>query len=63
MTNFANEWPPTCLHVSGGISAPVAAATGTGMSAFGLGAAVRKPATVDARYTAQGDHRAWSPPV
>jgi hypothetical protein len=63
MTNIANEWAPTWLHVSGGISASVATATGSGMSAFGLAAAVRKPATVDARYTAQGDHRAWSPPV
>jgi hypothetical protein len=59
MTNIANEWAPACTHVSGGISVPA----GTGMSAFGLTAAARKPWTVDARYTAQGAHRAWSPPV
>ena len=59
MTNIANEWAAACTHASGGISV----STGTGMSAFGLAAAVRKPWTVDARYTAQGAHRAWSPPV
>ena len=59
MTNFAAEWAAACTHVSGGISV----STGTGMSAFGLAAAARKPWTVDARYATQGDPRAWSPPV
>ena len=55
----AKSGAAACTHASGGISV----STGTGMSAFGLAAAVRKPWTVDARYTAQGAHRAWSPPV
>jgi hypothetical protein len=58
MTNIANEWAPACAHVPG-----MSASSGTAMSAFWLATAVRKPATVDAHYTAQGDHRAWSPPV
>ena len=63
MTNIANDWAAACTHASGGISLSVGTAMGTGMSAFGLAAATRKPWTVDARYATQGDPRAWSPPV
>ena len=63
MTNIATGWSAACTHVPGGAGTSMSWTTGSGMSAFGLAVIVRKPATVDARYTAQGDHRAWSPPV
>lgn len=59
MSNTVTGWAAACTHASLGMSA----SWGAGMSAFGIAATVRKPATVDARYTAQGARRAWSPPV
>jgi hypothetical protein len=52
-------WAATCTHGAGAVGV----SGGTGMSSFALAGIVRKPATVDARYEAQGDPRAWSPPV
>jgi hypothetical protein len=53
-------WAATCTHVAGGAGV----SGGTRMSSFAaLAGIVRKPASVDARYEAQGDPRAWSPPV
>ena len=59
MSNNTTGRAAACTHAPVGMSA----SWGAAMSAFGLAAIVRKPATVDARYTAQGAHRAWSPPV
>jgi hypothetical protein len=60
MVTNSTQWAVTCTHVSGGVGV----SEGTGMRAFALaGIAVRKPATVDARYDAQGAPQAWSPPV
>ena len=54
------QWAAACTHTFGGS----AVSNGTGMPSFALaGIVVRKPAAVDARYEAQGDQSAWSPPV
>ena len=59
MTSTRTHQAATCTLWSAAAAAPA----GTGMSAFGGAVIVRKPATVDARYDAQGARRAWSPPV
>ena len=52
-------WAATCMRTSGGFGV----SDGTAMSTATLAGIVRKPATVDARYEAQGAPSAWSPPV
>jgi len=52
-------WAATRTHASGGFGASDA----TAMPTAPLAGIVRKPATVDVRYDAQGAPLAWSPPV
>ena len=55
-------WAAPCTRTSGGFGV-FAASDATGMPTAALAGIVRKPATVDARYDAQGAPPAWSPPV